>query len=249
LRSARDIGAVSACLRTAGIGCHRRAFLRHRRERRNESMITVVGSLKGGSGKSTVTFNLAVWLTLADVPVRIVDLDPQKTLHDVVDLRREDGYQPALAVHNGVDMQRSIAAPEGETLVDVGTANMDAFRQAVRVADRILVPVPPSQADIWSTQRFLAMLDDLVEGAKRPEVVAFINRADTHHAVTESDETAAALVALRNLRFVKRRLAQRTVYRRSFSEGMAVFELDPRGKAAREFVSLAAALYPQHTRA
>ncbi|MES9936900.1 MAG: ParA family protein, partial [Sedimenticola sp.] len=29
-------------------------------------MITVVGSLKGGSGKSTVTFNLAVWLSMAE---------------------------------------------------------------------------------------------------------------------------------------------------------------------------------------
>ena len=28
-------------------------------------MITVIGSLKGGSGKSTVTFNLAIWLAMA----------------------------------------------------------------------------------------------------------------------------------------------------------------------------------------
>ena len=42
-------------------------------------MITVVGSLKGGSGKSTVTFNLAVWLAMADVKVQLVDADPQAT--------------------------------------------------------------------------------------------------------------------------------------------------------------------------
>ena len=42
-------------------------------------MITIVGSLKGGSGKSTLTFNLAVWLTLAENKVLVVDADPQAT--------------------------------------------------------------------------------------------------------------------------------------------------------------------------
>lgn len=38
-------------------------------------MITVVGSLKGGSGKSTITFNLAVWLAMADQKVLAIDAD------------------------------------------------------------------------------------------------------------------------------------------------------------------------------
>ncbi len=36
-------------------------------------MITVIGSLKGGSGKSTITFNLAIWLAMAEVDVAVVD--------------------------------------------------------------------------------------------------------------------------------------------------------------------------------
>ncbi|WP_462322975.1 ParA family protein, partial [Halochromatium sp.] len=43
-------------------------------------MITVIGSLKGGSGKSTLTFNLGVWLSLAEVDVQLLDADPQGTL-------------------------------------------------------------------------------------------------------------------------------------------------------------------------
>jgi chromosome partitioning protein len=52
-------------------------------------------------------------------------------------------------------------------------------------------------------------------------------------------------VSLPNIRFIKPRLSQRTLFRRSFSEGLAVFELDPRGKGAKEFYALAASLYPQ----
>ena len=43
-------------------------------------MLTVVGNLKGGTGKSTVAFNLAVWLAHDRPGVRVFDLDPQATL-------------------------------------------------------------------------------------------------------------------------------------------------------------------------
>ena len=48
-------------------------------------MITVIGSLKGGSGKSTVTFNLAIWLALAECDVAVIDADPQATLSDALE--------------------------------------------------------------------------------------------------------------------------------------------------------------------
>ena len=41
-------------------------------------MITIIANLKGGSGKSTVAFNLAVWLEKNNRPVIGYDLDPQR---------------------------------------------------------------------------------------------------------------------------------------------------------------------------
>ena len=133
-----------------------------------------------------------------------------------------------------------------ELVVDVGTADMESMKMAIRMADRVLVPVPPSQADIWSTQRFIRFINAIVADKEaKPEILGFINRADTHTAVRESDEAAAALVALPGIKFLKPRIAQRTVFRRSFSEGLAVFELDPRNKGVKEWNALAAALYPR----
>ena len=54
-------------------------------------MITVIANLKGGSGKSTVAFNLAVWLEKNAVPVVGYDLDPQCTFSDLAMLRKEEG--------------------------------------------------------------------------------------------------------------------------------------------------------------
>ncbi|MBK1701724.1 ParA family protein [Thiococcus pfennigii] len=206
-------------------------------------MITVVGSLKGGSGKSTVSFNLAVWLAMAEVGVLLVDADPQATLSDVLQVRREEGYQPALQAADKTALTAERLAAADEILIDVGAADMEAMQEALRLCDRVVVPVPPSQADIWSIQRYIALIQALPR-PQAPEVLAFINRGDTHHAVRETAEAAAALVSLRGARFVRPRLSQRTVFRRSFSEGLAIFELDRRGKGTREFLALAAALYP-----
>lgn len=208
-------------------------------------MITVVGSLKGGSGKSTVTFNLAIWLAMAECDVAVIDADPQATLTDVLEVRREEGFQ-RMVQRLGVKQMNDRDGLEafGEVLIDVGTASMDNLKRAVSIADRLVVPVPPSQADIWSTQRFLRFVDSSC-GKRKPEVLGFINRGDTHHAVRESDEAAAALVSLAGIRYLKPRLSQRTVYRRSFSEGLAVFEQEPRGKGAAECNALAAVLYAE----
>lgn len=206
-------------------------------------MITVVGSLKGGSGKSTVTFNLAIWLAMADTDVRLIDLDPQATLRDVAEVRDEEGYRPQITVQDKKQLDSDELRQCDEVLIDIGTADLEMMKRAIRLADRILVPVPPSQADIWSTQRFIQFVNATTEGDV-PEIIGFINRGDTHHAVRETDEAAAALVSLPGIRFIKPRLSQRTIFRRSFSEGLAVFELNPKGKGSKELNALCAKLYP-----
>lgn len=206
-------------------------------------MITIVGSLKGGSGKSTLTFNLAVWLAMAGIKILLVDADPQATLTDVVEVRNEEGFDPPLTLDDKAALTEQQLRSGDETLIDVGAADMESMRLALALCDRVVVPVPPSQADIWSTQRYIQLISS-VQRPTPPDIIGFINRGDTHHAVQETNETAAALVSLPGIRFIKPRLSQRTIFRRSFSEGLAVFELESRGKAAREFLSLAAALYP-----
>lgn len=209
-------------------------------------MITVIGNLKGGCGKSTVAFNLAVWLARASKDVVVFDLDPQATLSDVAEVRREVGESPEITVFRPESNPAKIMREhQGEVLVDVGASNLWAMRQAIALADRVLVPVPPSQADVWSTARFRDIIDETVANdKKRPEVLLFINRADTHPGIRENSETEQALRTLTGVELLDLRISQRTAYRRSFSEGKAVFELSASSKAAVEFFDLARRLYP-----
>ncbi len=207
-------------------------------------MLTVIGSLKGGSGKSTVSFNLAVWLAMAEIDVVVVDADPQATLTDVVHIRTEDGYEPAIKILPRKKINAQLARAADEVLIDIGMADIESVKKSIQLCERIIMPVPPSQADIWSAQRFIKFVQAERGKKKMPELLCFINRADTHHSVRESDEAAAALIAMQKVKFIKPRLSQRTIFRRSFSEGLAVFELDPRSKGATEWTALCAALYP-----
>jgi len=204
-------------------------------------MITVIGNLKGGTGKSTVTFNLAVWLATQQKLVTVFDLDPQNTLSDVAEVRNSENYHPDLLVkHNLDEISKSI---DTEILIDVGTADMDAFKSAIAVADRIIIPITPSQADIWSTQRFIKIVRDIKNTKAKTRLLGFINRADTHRGVRETDEAVQAIKSLHDLSLVDIRWYQRTAYRRSFSEGLAVFEMEPKSKAATEVYQLATILY------
>jgi chromosome partitioning protein len=207
-------------------------------------MLTVVGNLKGGTGKSTVAFNLAVWLAHDKTGVKAFDLDPQCTLVDVNEVRIEDGYEPSFEVSTDLAELESMAKDKKNKtpiIVDMSATNMFAMEKAISLADRILIPVQPSQADIWSTQRFLKIVNNNI-GKKTTEVLGFLNRADTHIGVRETDEAEQALKMMQGIKPVDIRLHQRTAYRRSFSEGLAVFELDPMGKASKEMKKLAAIL-------
>ena len=205
-------------------------------------MITVVGNLKGGTGKSTVTFNLAIWLALNDYRVKLFDLDPQATLSDVGDIRAEDEYEPQISIKNSLDGLKK--SKKEEILIDIGTADTHAMENAISLTDRIIVPVPPSQADIWSTQRFIKMVIDIRGEKNMPQMLGFVNRADTHKGVRETGEAEDALKILPHIELIGTRLYQRTTYRRSFSEGLAVFELEPKGKAAAEVNKFASMVYP-----
>ncbi len=207
-------------------------------------MITVIGNLKGGTGKSTTAFNLSLWVaTNRNVHMVVYDLDPQATLTDAFEIRTEDGYSPAITPDNSVD-KLGTEGQYSEVIVDIGMSDMPALKQALKKADRIVVPIGPSQADVWSTQRFLKLIDEVCGTDKRPKVYGFMNRADTHRAVRETDEAYEALLTLSDqIEMLKPRLYQRTAYRRSFSEGMAVFELDRKSKASLEIEELGKVLY------
>ena len=135
--------------------------------------VVVVGNLKGGCGKSTIAFNLAVWLASAGDTPLLVDLDPQKTLSDLVSVREDIEATPQIA--SPVDALPA-SADGRRVLVDFGASDFARMAQVIPRADLILVPVLPSQADVWATQRYLILV--LTRRKPGARIIFFVNRAD-----------------------------------------------------------------------
>jgi chromosome partitioning protein len=146
-----------------------RAGIRHLMQR------IVVLNPKGGSGKTTVAINLAACLAVrGELPV-LMDFDPQGSATRWARKRRAQQAPIHLVSAHERDSRTTRAfqlrVPEGATRVIVDTAaaiDAHAMPDLVRTADKILVPVLPSDIDIHACSRCVANLL-LVAKVKRRE--------------------------------------------------------------------------------
>jgi chromosome partitioning protein len=235
--------------------------------------LTAIGNLKGGAGKTTLAFHLAVWLQYLGRPNLVFDFDPQRTLYDTARVRQEQGLIPALQVfadsrlflqylrryRPDVQQQQSFPIENGqlppvtevpsspltiqEILCDTGMAERSVWRFLLYYLDRILIPLSPSQADLWATQRFTRFLIETAEqiGKPLPELYAVINRVVANDA--DVLDLQRALRALPKVQLLPVSWSQHQHYRQCFSEGVAGFEL-LRSPIKRESRQLVEAIYP-----
>lgn len=115
-------------------------------------MILLLGGEKGGSGKSCLAQNLAVWLQARGGDVLLLDADPQGTTADWAAERADKGDLPPIPVvqaHGNirqtlVDLRNRYR----QIVVDAGGADSEALRSAMTVATHMLIPFRPKRRDL-----------------------------------------------------------------------------------------------------
>ena len=124
--------------------------------------VVTVLSQKGGSGKSTLTMQLAGGLARRGRRVAIIDLDPQETAMRWAHAASGTVAFPATVVHLGADpaaLHQMIKSAGGQIdviLLDCPPSIEHAATLAsLQEADVALVPVVPSPTDLWSTKAAL----------------------------------------------------------------------------------------------
>lgn len=154
----------------------------------------VVLNPKGGSGKTTIAVNLASWFAAHGHRPVVIDLDPQGSS------RRWIGKRPAqlppIGIVAGAERDSrttrsfQLRVPPDTTHVIVDTpAAVEAQRlpEVIRAADRILVPVLPSDIDIHAASsciRDLLLIAKVRREENRLGVVA--NRVRRNTATCEA---------------------------------------------------------------
>ena len=118
----------------------------------------LVANPKGGSGKTTLSTNLAGYLARAGHDVMLGDIDRQQSARDWLSLR--DPGLPRIRTWR-IDHDSIARPPAGTThavLDSPAGLHGKTLEKVIKVSARVIVPVQPSLFDILATKRFLDAL-------------------------------------------------------------------------------------------
>jgi len=197
---------------------------------------TLVINSKGGSGKTTITTNLASYFASRDIPTTVMDYDPQgsslhwlgacsrsgKRLYGANAAPQKGGRIRSVEMHVPADTRQLIIdAPAG--------ASGLLLQEMLGRSDCILIPVAPSAIDIHATANFVR--DLLLVGRIRTrniQLAVVANRVRSSMPVYQPLERFLNSLGLPLLA----RVSDSDVYVRAAEAGIGIFEMTPSAAAA-----------------
>jgi chromosome partitioning protein len=203
--------------------------------------IVAVIQQKGGTGKTTLSVNLAAAAHVEGHRTLILDMDRQKSAFDWSNQRPEGSALEGLDVVQ-VDTRKAFTAARFHELAqgyDVvildGPARLDDVTQSLAlVADVAVIPVMPGPYDFWALEETIAVLEhgDAIRGARgRPPLrrVFVINGAAARSTLTR--EAEVSLLAEKSAE-IGGTVRLRRAFPATGSRGESVITLKVEGSAA-----------------
>ncbi|WP_440905988.1 AAA family ATPase [Catenovulum sp. SX2] len=206
-------------------------------------MILLVGGEKGGSGKSCLAQNIAVYLAKEQgANVMLVDCDPQKTTSDWIQTRHsspELEWISCVQLFGKVRYElQGFERNYDYVIIDCGGRDSATLRSALSVATHVLIPMRPKRRDLKTVPHVEELINTckMINPTMREAVVmtqcpSLPNQANR---ILEAKDVCKSygLNVLNSVTF------SRNVYDDSEEQGSSVIEQDPQGKAAEEIRSI-----------
>jgi len=207
-------------------------------------MMILVGGEKGGSGKSCLAQNLAVYFArYKNAIVLMVDCDPQRTTSDWIQARNTDPSLPSINCIQLYGKIRndllSLKEHYDYVIVDCGGQDNLALRAAMSVAEHVVIPLRPKRRDLKTVPHMEDMLSTckMVNPKMRasfiitqcPSLPNQVNR------ILEAKEVCSSY----GINVLDAVTYSRNIYDDSEEQGSSVLEIDPEGKAAAEMKLIA----------
>jgi chromosome partitioning protein len=207
-------------------------------------MMILVGGEKGGSGKSCLAQNLAVYFARdKKAIVLMVDCDPQRTTSDWIQARNSD---PSLPPINCIQLYGkirndliSLSQHYDYMIVDCGGQDNLALRAAMSVADHVVIPLRPKRRDLKTVPH----MEDMLSTCKmvNPKMLAsFVitqcpSLPNQAKRILEAKEVCTSY----GINVLNAVTYNRNVYDDSEEQGSSVLENEPESKAAAEIIAIA----------
>ena len=195
--------------------------------------VIAVINQKGGTGKTTLSMNLAAGLSRRADTV-VIDLDPQGSSMQWASMgsvpypatiKQINGNWDARTLHRNYQAFRHMVLDCPPSL------ESHASLQALRACDVALIPVLPSPVDLWASMK----LPEEIEEARKvnPNIQAFLvlNQQEPRSAL--SSAMRDALVEF-GMPVLDAGLRRRAAYRNAALEGLSVYQMGGHGTRAVE---------------
>jgi chromosome partitioning protein len=193
-------------------------------------MIVLIGSQKGGCGKSTTAVNICAKLASDGHDVVLVDADRQCTSANWAMDRASNKNLPVVhciqKYENIRDTLIDLDKRYEYVIVDAAGRDSRELRTGMTAAHVLIVPFRPSQPDLDT----LPKMQEVIIQAKdlNPDLVVHgvLTMAPTNPVITEVAEACGYLQDYPEIELLgKAIIRDRKVYRDSMSEGMGVVEM------------------------
>ena len=184
--------------------------------------IIAVCNQKGGCGKTTIAINLAQAFANLGRRVLVLDMDPQASALDWAwDATAFDVEVPVdgRITPSGV---RRIRAQYDLTLIDCPPQYARPSAEAVRVADLVLVPVQPSQLDVWATTAIVDLIKARQQVARGKPPAAFVMSRVVPRTLLSA--RLRETLALQDFPTLASGTTQRVAYAEATESGQTVFD-------------------------
>lgn len=195
-------------------------------------MIITFGHSKGGVGKSTLLSNLAVRFAEAGDSVLIVDADPQNSIAQWAEFRRDSEAAPSITCFQRTGRVakdlNDIETKYDVVLVDTGGRDAIELRSALPVSDLVVVPVIASHFDVWAAARMVEIVESARDLNPRLEVLLVSNCAETHPSVHDTEDARGLLASeFSEFALASTVVHSRRAFKRAVEFGLAVHEAPP----------------------
>jgi chromosome partitioning protein len=191
-----------------------------------------VANQKGGTGKTTLTVNLAAGFSRRGKTV-LLDADPQGSAGHWARVGGAESDLPPVRSIDPGDFPASLAraAAAGRyVLVDCPPhLESDILRAVMAAVDLVLIPVQPSPVDLWASIGMTTAVAAARTGNPHLRAYVVLNQLDSRNALSRSMHDALAEFEAPTL---NNGLARRAAYRNAALEGCSVYRLGGRGASA-----------------